>query len=213
MRIDLHAHSAERSPCAVSRAEEMIEAAVAAGLDGIALTDHDRLVPAADLERFNSKYAPFRVFSGIEISLDLEHVVVLGLRDTDLERRRWDWPRLHEFVHTLGGLTILAHPYRFRDAISIDVERCPPDAVEVNSTNMGRCDLGVARALAKALGAWPVANSDAHHRELVGVYHNVFDTAVSNDAELVAALRAGRAKPRRMEKRIAAINKLGGWLQ
>ena len=37
-------------------------AAIAFGLDGLAFTDHGRLVPEARLRELNRQYAPFRVF-------------------------------------------------------------------------------------------------------------------------------------------------------
>lgn len=44
----------------------MVRAAIRAGLDAMVLSDHDRLAPTARLARLNAKFAPFRVFGGIE---------------------------------------------------------------------------------------------------------------------------------------------------
>ena len=52
MKIDLHVHARERSACAKEGEESQIRAAIAAGLDGIAFTDHHLLVerePAGDI--------------------------------------------------------------------------------------------------------------------------------------------------------------------
>jgi hypothetical protein len=84
MKIDLHVHTRERSPCACSSTDEMILAAVDRGLDGLVITDHDRLVPTEDLAYLNAKYAPFRVFGGIEVTTRGEHVLVLGVQDEAL---------------------------------------------------------------------------------------------------------------------------------
>jgi histidinol phosphatase-like PHP family hydrolase len=67
MKTDLHVHAKERSACGQSSEEEMIQAALACGLDGLAFTDHHRLVSPARLEELNRAYASFRVFCGIEI--------------------------------------------------------------------------------------------------------------------------------------------------
>ena len=79
MRIDLHVHSSQRSGCARSTEAEQIAAARRRGLDALAFTDHHRLVPPEHLERLNDLHAPFRIFSGIEIEVAEEHLVVLGV--------------------------------------------------------------------------------------------------------------------------------------
>jgi len=213
MKIDLHVHTAERSACALSGEEEMIEAAIAQGLDALAITDHDRLVPPQRLAELNRKFAPFRIFGGIEVDLNMEHVVVLGIQDPELERRWWDWPALHGFVREREGLLILAHPFRFFDTVTIDVEAYPPDAIETNSTNMSNCDPSRIRDLADRLGLHRVANSDAHWSRHVGVFYNLLERPAGEESELVEILRAGASRPCRMEHRIDAINSAGGYLR
>ncbi len=214
MKIDLHIHTREGSACSLSTLEEMIRAALSCGLDAIVVTDHGRLLPADRIDEVNEKYDPFRVFSGIEIDVESEHVLVVGLWDPDLEIRNWSWPDLHRFVRQRGGALILAHPYRFGEGeISLDLKRYPLDAVEVNSANMGGCDLERVEALAGALQAHRVVNSDAHRDEFVGIYHNELDRPAEDNLDLADILRLGASRPRRMEKRILAVNEAGGYLQ
>ncbi|MBE0699700.1 MAG: PHP domain-containing protein, partial [Anaerolineaceae bacterium] len=72
MKIDLHVHARERSTCAIDGEESQIRAAIAAGLDGIAFTDHHRLVGCDRLEVLRKHYAPFKIYTGIEITADHE---------------------------------------------------------------------------------------------------------------------------------------------
>jgi len=191
VKVDLHVHAKERSFCATAGEEEMIRAAIQRGLDGLAFTDHGRLIPPQRVAELREKYAPFRVFTGIEIGVEGEDLLVLGLHDPLLETRPWTYPELYTFVRQRGGFLALAHPFRFHEAIAVDIEEYPPDAVEVGSVNMkGRWN-GRIRALAERLGLGRLCNSDGHGTDDLGIYYNVLSGAPQNDEELVSVLRAG----------------------
>jgi histidinol phosphatase-like PHP family hydrolase len=207
MKIDLHVHAKERSGCAVSGEEEMIQTAIAYGLDGLVFTDHQRLVLPERLAELNRTCAPFRVFGGIEITLvECEDVLVLGVHDPVLEAQQWTYPALLRFVRERGGLLVLAHPFRYHHAIQIDVEQYLPDAVEIHSANTGACDESQIRAVAERLGLRLLCNSDAHSARLAGIYYNELARAPRDEQELVDILRAGEYTCHRMDERIAAFN-------
>ncbi len=207
MKIDLHVHTKERSPCGRSGEEEMIQAAIAFGLDGLAFTDHHRLVPLDRLEALNRKYVPFRIFDGIEISVtEGEDVLVLGVRDSVLETRSWSYPELFAFVREWGGFLVLAHPFRYHDQIDIDIERYPPDAIELHSKNIGACDESQIRAVLTCQGLRPLYNSDAHQAEHVGLYYNRLARVPRDEGELVEILRAGDYTCHGARERIARLN-------
>lgn len=190
MKVDLHLHTKERSGCAVHCAEDMIQAARAAGLDGIAISDHDRLVARGEMMRLREQHAPFRLFTGIEVStLEGEHVLVLGLADRRLESKTWSYAELHAFVRAAGACLILAHPYRFQE-LTIDVEGLPPDAIELRSGNI-RDELHPRiRALIERVGCATVYCSDAHHKDRVGYGFIELDRPVTTDQELLEVLKA-----------------------
>lgn len=196
MRVDLHVHTRERSVCAHSTAEQMIRAAVDLGLDAIVISDHDRLVPPERLDYLNLKYAPFQVFGGIEITARGEHLLVLGVSDPALERRRWSYPDLHAFVEERDGFMAVAHPFRFNPyELKVDVERFRPHALEAYSRNTPESAEPKIRALARALGVPVVSNSDAHHARDIGAYHNVLDHEPKDVNGLVRMLKAGAFEP------------------
>jgi histidinol phosphatase-like PHP family hydrolase len=207
VKIDLHVHTKERSTCGRSGEEEMVQAAIAFGLDGLAFTDHHRLVPLDRLEELNREYAPFRVFGGIEISVtEGEDVLVLGIRDPMLETRRWPYPKLFAFVRKRGGFLVLAHPFRYHARIDIDIEAYPPDAIEVHSKNTGACDESQIRAVLTRLGLSPLHNSDAHVAEHVGIYYNRLARVPRNERELIEILRMCDYTCHGMKGRIAELN-------
>ena len=196
MRIDLHVHTRERSSCAHSSTEAMIRAAIERDLDGLVISDHDRLVPRERLRIIHAKYAPFRVFGGIEVTTRGEHILVLGVDDPAIERRYWGYRELHQFVVEREGFLAVAHPYRFnRHEVGVDVERFPPDALEVCSRNTPRSAEPRIRELGEELGAVLLSNSDAHHASDVGGFYNDLDREARDSDALVSMLKTGAFEP------------------
>jgi predicted metal-dependent phosphoesterase TrpH len=192
VKIDIHVHTKERSPCGRSSELEQVRAAVAAGLDAIVFTDHNQRPPADTLVRLNEDHAPFRIFGGMELTVDDEDLLVLGVRDAFMETERWSYPDLHGFVRERGGVLVLAHPFRFHPDIRLPLETFPPDAIEVSSRNTPREALDRIVALAQELGLVPLSNSDAHAVESLGRHYNVLDRRPRDERELLGMLRAGQ---------------------
>lgn len=193
MKIDLHTHTSEHSGCAVSTEREQIEAAIRYGLDAIAITDHNVLCDPVHISELNKKYAPFKIYPGIEIRVRNynEDFIVLGVQDEDLEKRLWDYEDLHCFVREKNGYVLLCHPYRFQHSVPDAVTTYIPDAVEIHSTNIGGCDCEQITELAKKLNIKTVANSDSHSMRHIGMYYNILDAEVETETELVAELKKG----------------------
>jgi len=191
MKIDLHVHSSERSACAQASADEMIKTAIDSGLDAIVFTDHGRFVQKQQLNCLNKKYAPFRIFGGIELGVQNEHLIVLGIHDKILETTEWTYPELHKFCKQNKGFIFLAHPYRYTKEISIDVDKYPPDAVELYSANTPLKEKGSIIKLASSLNIHKLSNSDAHITTFIGKYYNILDTFPDDEQELIQTLKKG----------------------
>lgn len=191
MKVDLHTHASERSECSNMTEEELVQAAMAADLDGVAITDHGRLIPASRVRQLNDQFAPMQVFGGIEIECDEEHMLVFGVGDPVLEQRDWHYSDLHAFVGKRKGFLALAHPFRFHE-ILIDIERYPPNALEVRSNNISDSTEPRIRSLATRLRLPLLCSSDAHGTDRIGRHHTVLHGDATSDTELVEILRAGR---------------------
>jgi predicted metal-dependent phosphoesterase TrpH len=205
--VDLHVHASERSGCSIAGEEELIRAAIDYGLDGLAFTDHHRLVGEERIEELNLRYAPFRVFGGVEVSLvGGEDVLVYGVNEPALEAANWNYPELFRLVRSRGGFVTLAHPFRYSDSIAIDIERYPPDAVETRSVHIDSRQAAMIRRTLATRPLAPVFNSDAHRVEHVGLYCNDLERAVTTMGQLIEELKAGRYRFHADRHRIAAHN-------
>lgn len=192
MKIDLHVHASERSACSVSGEEDMIRSAASRGLDALVFMDHHCLVPMSRLEELNREFAPFRIFGGVEITLNEEEdILVLGVRDPKLEQRNWTMPDLHAFVRARGGWMALAHPFRYRDFIGFDIKQYPPDAIEVRSSNIAAGNLKRIEALLGLTGLPAICTSDAHIANRAGLYYVELDKTPADEADLARQLQAG----------------------
>ena len=189
VKLDLHVHAAERSGCATTYEEDQIRAAIATGLQGMAFTDHFTLVERGRLAELNRRYAPFRIYTGIEVTSDREDWLVLGLYDEALQSQGWRYTELAAFVRERGGYIVLAHPFRYASTIQVDIETTPPDGIEVRSVNTPAAREEDIRALAARLGIALLSNSDAHKSANVGRYYNELPELPDDDAHLVDALR------------------------
>lgn len=187
-RFDLHVHAAERSACASSYEEAQIQAAIAAGMQGIAFTDHHALVGPARLEELNRMYAPLRIYTGIEVTAETEDWLVLGVHDPCLTRTDWRYRDLARFAREQGGFIALAHPFRYAHSIHADLAACPPDGIEIQSLNTPARYQDEIRELARKLGIALLSNSDSHGASSVGRYFNELPQIPKDDRALVEEL-------------------------
>jgi len=195
LKIDLHVHCRERSACGRASEANLLQAARRAGLDALAFTDHDRLTPVGHLDELNRRYAPLRIFGGVEVTLPSEHIVVLGIQDPALESLEWHYEDLWHFVHQRGGFMTLAHPFRFHDSIDAPIDRFPPHGIEVYSINTAPRHEKRIREIAARLDIRLMSDSDAHTVDPMGQYYNDLQSAAENDLELVRDLVAGPSIP------------------
>lgn len=194
MLIDLHMHTSRYSSCGRATPSEMAEAAIAAGLDAVVLTEHDLVWPLDEVEALRRRFRQLRFFRGLEAYSDHSRAdfVVLGVLE-------WTQPggilRPHEIVrlvHDLGGLAILAHPFRLAGSIPGELLLEPPDGYEIGSLNMPIFAREKVRLLESLFpSARQVMASDAHQTAGVGAYAIEIDGDVANEAELAAAVAAG----------------------
>ena len=189
-RFDLHMHSFF-SKDASSPPEALIDAAVAKGLSGIAITDHDTCEAH---EYLKGKPLPpgFLLVPGVEVGTAEGHLICLGL---PLPKLKGTPARdVLERVTRAGGIGIPAHPFdRWRAGIRPAVmDKLPLEAVEVfNAAVTSRSYNDKALAYAKSRGLSMIAGSDAHHASAVGVSTTAFEMDELTLPALLDAIRKG----------------------
>ena len=122
VRFDLHIHS-EHSPDGRMSLDEIVSCARAAGLQGVAVCDHDRALT----ETWDAP--DFLLIPGVELSTDQGHL--LGLFVTE-QIEAWELGAAIDAVHACGGLAVMAHPFeRSSDAQRLDAYLDRLDGIEV----------------------------------------------------------------------------------
>ncbi|MDR1704217.1 MAG: PHP domain-containing protein [Clostridiales bacterium] len=190
--IDCHVHTSDGSGCARDNGRKMIESAKSNGLNGMIITEHNKLTPQYVIDELNAAYAPFRVFSGIEIRIQGDDFLVLGLHDEILQQK-WEYIELFNYVRENGGYIALAHPHRYWNGVDSNVYSFRPDALEIYSTNMDNISWQQrqnALRLANSLQVNILANSDAHATDAFR-YCNVLEREPADEGELVWMLKEG----------------------
>lgn len=192
LSADLHVHTA-CSGDGESQVADVLAAARAAGLDAIALTDHDTTEGCRIAAGLSSDVL---IIPGVEVSTRQGHLLVLGAQGPI--PGGLDVLETIRIAHSLGGITILPHPFhRYRHGVALKLKEAlsATDAIEVFNS---RYILGGAnrRAFryARRLGKPMVAGSDAHHCRYVG-YGRTFIEADLTVESILNAIRNGRTRP------------------
>jgi predicted metal-dependent phosphoesterase TrpH len=180
--IDLHTHTFF-SGDGVSSPEDLIAAARAKNLHGVAITDHntcDAITYLLDKGLMRMDGLPvddFLIIPGVEVTTAEGHLLCIGatlpfLKGTPAQT-------VCDMIHERGGLAIPPHPYDlFRAGIRFSsLEKLAVDAVEVfNAATTLRRYNRYAFKYAQIRGLPMTAGSDAHHAAAVGTAYTILNT-------------------------------------
>ncbi len=188
LTCDLHVHT-NYSKEGESSVEEIIRAAELAGLDAIAITDHDSINGAKKALACETSVL---VIPGIEVTTKQGHLLVLGV--TDIIPAGLDVETTVAIARRMGGLLILPHPYhvwRHGVARRRKAGMMVVDAVEsFNSRYIVGSANRKAERIALKLGKPCVGGSDAHNARFIGFGRTYID-AEKNVPAILDAIRAG----------------------
>lgn len=200
MIIDLHTHTKPLSDDSYLEPAELIQRAKQTGLDAVCLTEHDWFWKKDDIDRLSQEH-DFLVLPGVEMNTDEGHLLVFGLEEYSFGMHHIS--RLKQIVDEVGGVMILAHPYRRqfypRDDINEAVERyCQRsffsliDAIEISNGRATEKQNEFSRELCRLLNLKGIGGSDAHQISDIPTYATHFKRKINNVAELITELKAGR---------------------
>jgi len=211
LNIDLHTHSFF-SGDGVSTPEELIAAARAKGLHGLALTDHNTcegmeyMLRKGLMREDGLPVDGFLAIPGVEVSTSDGHILCVGVTLPNMKGR--PAAEVCKAIHERGGLAIAPHPYDYlRSAIGEAVlKTLPVDAVEVYNaaTTFQYCNRK-AHAYAEAAGLPMTSGSDAHHERSIGTAYTILET---EELTLANVLRQIVGKNRLVENPLTPRDKI-----
>jgi predicted metal-dependent phosphoesterase TrpH len=197
LQIDPHVHS-EDSYDGHEPVELLLEQAAEVGLDGIVVTDHDRIAESLRAAELAPAYGLVGL-PGVEVSTADGHLLALGVRT--LPPRGRPLSETVGWVHDAGGVAVVPHPFqRLRHGVSRrSLADCSPapDAVETyNSWLVTGIKNRRARRFAERHGLPGVAASDAHRVGYVGRAYTEVDADERTGAAVLDAFRSGATRVR-----------------
>lgn len=186
-KIDIHIHTTMSLDSTV-RVEELPFITRQRGLDGVAITDHDRFS--------NHHIEGVIIIPGIEVSTREGHLLGLGYVGDISPGLSVD--ETVQIIHERGGLAILAHPY---DVIRGGIR--PAQVTErldgIESINAKaqpyRLSKYLAEKASKRLGIPTFGGSDSHIPETIGDAYTLIESRSGSIENILNALREGKVKP------------------
>ncbi len=161
-----------------------------AGLDAVAITDHDTVEGALHAMEYDT---PLTVIQGIEISTRQGHLIALGVTAPIPAGR--DFFDTVAAARSMGALLVLPHPYHmWRHGVGIRLSSGieAVDAVEVFNSRyiIGSANRKAAK-IARRFGKPALGGSDAHVARFVGYGYTLID-AEPDASSIIEAIRQGR---------------------
>ncbi|MGB6067306.1 MAG: PHP domain-containing protein [Desulfomonilaceae bacterium] len=201
MKLDLHIHTNVYSACSTMTPDEMVASAKMAGLDGICITEHNRIWSRQQASSLSEKHG-LPIFRGMEVTTTGGDILVFGLEEEPAEM--WTPAMLKAKVDEAGAVAVAAHPFRgfllfgfgaldmkLEDAIS-NPTFSQVHGLEVCNSMATDEENDLARRVAEAMGLLRLGGSDAHRPEAVGTCVTSFEDWFDNEKGLVAAILSGR---------------------
>lgn len=189
---------------------ELVDRALELGLDAVCVTEHATFRGA----QVNYEYAlerGFKVFRGMEVYTELGDMLVFGWEE-HIRYYLFPFAELRKEVEKRDGIIIPAHPCRgIMDARHRNKDTLPDEmlesvvAMETHNGAVTRQANERARVLCEKYDLFPTGGSDAHHVSHLGRCLTVFEEELSNERELIAALKAGRYRALYGEEILTAI--------
>ena len=188
IKLDLHVHS-HLSPDGRMSPEEIAAAAKKAGLQAVAICDHERVWQGA------RECDGILLIPGGEFSTEHGHLLGLFL-SSPIEKG--SFAETAAAIRAQGGIPVLAHPFQKRRAAESLAPLAPAlTGAEVFNSRADRKNPRAneeAAAFAESFGLLPFAGSDAHVAQEVGNAFIRLEVSALTEEEIKAALLQGKGR-------------------
>ncbi|MEM4704567.1 MAG: CehA/McbA family metallohydrolase [Candidatus Bathyarchaeia archaeon] len=181
LKLDLHVHT-HYSYDSLITPEELVAYAKKKGLDGVAITDHERLDSAQKI----AKQTDFFIIPGMEIASKHGHIVALNLKEPVPKGLTAE--ETVSKIHEAGGIAVACHPITFFKGSLGRHADAKFDAIEViNSTAFPfHYSVKKARQLALRLNTPQVGGTDAHYAPQIGYAYTLVEADLQVDSVIKA---------------------------
>jgi len=201
--IDLHTHSRVGSDDSFISIAQLVEKARKSGLDGVCITDHEWFWKRETIEELCREH-DFLLLPGVEMNTDEGHFLVFGLDKYIFGMHRTGF--LKQVLDDVGGVMVLAHPYRrnmyYGEDVETSVKRYSQkpvfqyvDIIETHNGRASEKQSRFSRELCQRLGLKATGGSDAHQISDLPSGATVFERDISSVEELIKELKADRFHP------------------
>jgi len=185
LKIGLHVHTVTSSD-AHTRREDLPSIIKRRGLDGVALTEHNKFDPPK-LEALT--------LPGVEISSRDGHIIALGIQEMIQPKQPAD-DTIRQ-IQKQDGVVIIPHPYDpVCECIKLSRLKTTPHAVE--TVNADALSFHISNWLARRDAAKfklpQVGGSDSHIPQTIGDAYTVVDAKSANVKDILEAIRAGSVR-------------------
>jgi predicted metal-dependent phosphoesterase TrpH len=187
LKLDLHVHT-QVSPDAHTRISDLPKIIRSKGLDGVAITEHDRFDPPT--------FDDVIILPGVEVSSADGHIIALGAREEIPSRLSAD--ETIQRIHNQGAIAIIPHPYDpVCECVKISRLWMKPDAVETYNADALSFTFSnwLAKRDAHRFGLPQVGGSDSHIPESIGDCYTVVDSPTRDTSDILNAIRTGNVHP------------------
>ena len=206
MILDLHVHSKKSEDSratVVGYLQWLLKKKGVLPIDGLVLTEHRQFDAESDYRNLEDEYG-IRILKGSEVETDYGHILVYGVNSTMLDRFDFTNVRLPAQdviteIEDLGGIAVPCHPGRPTVGLCEHYQTKPPlegvRAVELLNGGSRKGENERVEALIKQHGYGAVGGSDSHLVSFIGICATEFPREISDEEDLVRALREGGYKP------------------
>jgi predicted metal-dependent phosphoesterase TrpH len=174
MKFDMHVHTIYSRHWfwgidAINTPKEMIDTAIAKGLDGLAVTDHNCVKGSLVAEKYAKNLGNnFKIITGSEIRSASGDILALDVREDVMPGMSVE--ETVERIRELGGIAVAPHPFSkfiFRQCVGNEAAKL--DAVEIfNASNSLFFHNMKAKAFAEKHNMPICAGSDSHCTRTLG---------------------------------------------
>ena len=194
MKLDLHIHTQfsktkRWGSASLIEPRQLLDKAVAIGLDGLAVTDHDQI----DGSLLVAELAPYWglvAVPGVEVSSREGHILALGV--TEPIPKGLSAEDTIGRIHEQGGIAVAAHPLNFLVSLRRHhIVGVPIDALETHNARSLR-NRKVA-SLHRSLRVGQTGGSDAHSIAEIGNGITEVPGSCSDYKPILAHIRHNRA--------------------